>query len=255
MDKFIRRATALVVVAVAAFAAVVSYLHVYDLGRAHGQSGTAARLLPLSVDLLILAASLVALHEVRNQRTVPALARFALWLGIAGTIGANLAYGLPYGPLGAVLSAWPGVAFVISIELMIGLVRRSRIVPKPESAPATVAGSAPAALVPAPRTAPESAGTAPVTAPATALPAPRPSAVTAPATAPAPRKRAPAKPKKRIKGPATPDEAERIFADDLANGVVPSQRTIKTACRVGNDKARELRAHLLTVIGTQQAAA
>ena len=48
-DRVIRFATAAVVCAVAAFAAVVSYSHIYGLGRAHGQDGTAARLLPLSV--------------------------------------------------------------------------------------------------------------------------------------------------------------------------------------------------------------
>ena len=50
-------------------------------------SGPAARLLPLSVDGLILAASLVLLHEARNDRDAPRLARFMLWLGIAATIG------------------------------------------------------------------------------------------------------------------------------------------------------------------------
>ena len=73
-DRLIRFATAAVVCAVAAFAAVVSYPHVYDLGHAHGQDGTAARLLPPSVDGLILAASLVLLHEARNGRGAPALA-------------------------------------------------------------------------------------------------------------------------------------------------------------------------------------
>jgi hypothetical protein len=40
----IRFATAAVICAVAAFAAVVSYSHIYGLGRAHGQDGTAARI-------------------------------------------------------------------------------------------------------------------------------------------------------------------------------------------------------------------
>lgn len=99
-DRIIRFVTAAVVCAVAAFAAVVSYSHIYGLGRAHGQDGTAARLLPLSVDGLILAASLVLLHEARNDRDAPRLARFMLWLGIAATIGANIAYGAGYGLLG-----------------------------------------------------------------------------------------------------------------------------------------------------------
>jgi hypothetical protein len=126
-DRLIRVGTAATVTAVAAFAAIVSYSHIYDLGRAHGQDGTAARLLPLSVDGLILAASLVLLHEARNGRPAPALARFALWLGVGATIAANGAYGLPYGGVGMVLSTWPGAAFVIAVELLMLLVRRSRM--------------------------------------------------------------------------------------------------------------------------------
>ena len=122
-DRVIRFATAAVVCAVAAFAAVVSYSHIYVLGRAHGP---AARLLPLSVDRLILAASLVLLHEARNGRDAPRLARFMLWLGIAATIGANVAYGAGYGLLGALISAWPAVAFIGSVEIAMEQVRRSR---------------------------------------------------------------------------------------------------------------------------------
>jgi Protein of unknown function (DUF2637) len=125
-DRVIRLATAAVVCAVAGFAAVVSYSHIYGLGRAHGQDGTAARLLPLSVDGLILAASLVLLHEARNGRDAPGLARFMLWLGIAATIGANIAYGAGYGLLGALISAWPAVAFIGTVEIATQLVRRSR---------------------------------------------------------------------------------------------------------------------------------
>ena len=123
----IRFATAAMVCAVAAFAAVVSYYHIYGLGRAHGQDGTAARLLPLSVDGLILAASLVLPHEARNDRDAPRLARFMLWLGIAATIGANIAYGVGYGLLGALISAWPAVAFIGSVEIAMQQVRRARV--------------------------------------------------------------------------------------------------------------------------------
>ena len=43
------------------------------------------------MDGLILAASLVLLHEARNGRDAPGLARLMLWLGIGATIGANIA--------------------------------------------------------------------------------------------------------------------------------------------------------------------
>ena len=125
-DRVIRFTTAAVVCAVAAFAAVVSYSHIYGLGRDHGQDGTAARLLPLSVDGLILAASLVPLHEARNGRDAPGLARFMLWLGISATIGANIAYGAGYGLLGALISAWPAVAFIGTVEIAMQQVRRAR---------------------------------------------------------------------------------------------------------------------------------
>jgi hypothetical protein len=124
-DKLIRAGMTAVVVAVAGFAAVVSYSHIYGLGRAHGQDGAAARLLPLSVDGLIVAASLVLLHEARNGRGAPGLARVMLWLGIAATVGANVASGARFGVLGAVISAWPAVSFIGAVEMAMTLVRRT----------------------------------------------------------------------------------------------------------------------------------
>ena len=140
-DLAIRRGTAAVVLAVAAFAAVVSYSHIYDLGRAHGQSGTAARLLPLSVDGLILAAGLVLLHAARQHAPTPVLARCMLWLGISATVGANVAYGAAFGLLGAVISAWPAIAFVGAAEMALGMVRSAS-----EYGSASVPGPLPAAL-------------------------------------------------------------------------------------------------------------
>ncbi len=139
-DRAIGAATASVVLAVTAFAAVVSYSHIYDLGYVHGQSGTAARLLPLSVDGLIVAASLVMLQEARRGRRAPALARLMLGLGVAATVSANVAYGAAFGVTGAVISAWPAVAFIGSAELLMISIRRTQ--PAPGQAPVPVPVSA-----------------------------------------------------------------------------------------------------------------
>jgi len=125
-DTVIRVLAAVVVLAVAAFAAIVSYSHIFELGRHHGQDGTAARLLPLSVDGLIASASLVMLHAARRKLDVPPLARWMLGLGVAATVAANIFYGLPFGWLSAVVSAWPAVAFVGSVEMAVRFVRDAR---------------------------------------------------------------------------------------------------------------------------------
>jgi hypothetical protein len=80
----------------------------------------------VSGDRLIRAASLVLLHEARNGRGAPGLARLMLWLGIGATVGANIAYGAGFGLLGALISAWPAVAFIGAVELVMTLVRRAR---------------------------------------------------------------------------------------------------------------------------------
>jgi hypothetical protein len=46
-----------------------------------------------------------------------------LWTGIGATVAANLAYGLPHGWLAAVISAWPGAAFVGVVEMVMIAVR------------------------------------------------------------------------------------------------------------------------------------
>jgi len=122
-DRYIRLSTMLTVICIATFAAIISYEHIYDVSHTHGQTSLDARLLPLSVDGLILAASLTAFYASRNRLSVPFLARFALVLGIGATIAVNMIYGVKYGPLGAALSAWPAVSFIVAVELSIWVVR------------------------------------------------------------------------------------------------------------------------------------
>ena len=122
-DRVIRFATAAVVCAVPPASRRWSLTPTSTgwAGRT-GRMARAARLLPLSVDGLILAALLVLLHEARNGRDVPGLARFMLWLGIGATIGANVAYGAGYGLLGA-------LAVLYVLPTLIGVLRHSRASP------------------------------------------------------------------------------------------------------------------------------
>jgi hypothetical protein len=78
--QIIRWSTAGTVVGVAAVAAVASYEHAYALVRAHGETGWIGRLVPLTVDGLIYASSMVLLDSARREVPVPALARWLLGL-------------------------------------------------------------------------------------------------------------------------------------------------------------------------------
>jgi hypothetical protein len=102
-DRVIRWTTAGAVLGVAAVAAVASYEHAYDLVRAHGEAAWTARLVPLTVDGLTYASSMVMLDSARRKTPVPALARWLLGLGIAATLAANVAHGLGYGLTGRLL--------------------------------------------------------------------------------------------------------------------------------------------------------
>jgi Protein of unknown function (DUF2637) len=153
-DRLIRITTAVAVAAVAAVAAVISYRHAYELVSTHGELGLTARLLPFTVDGLILAASMLILDASRRHRPVRPLARWCLGAGIAATIGANLAHGLGQGPIGALVSAWPALALAGSFELLMTLIRteppaESAAIPTCHANRAVPAAAHAAPLVPA----------------------------------------------------------------------------------------------------------
>jgi hypothetical protein len=122
-DRVIRWSTALGVVGVAVVSALVSYEHASALVREHGESGWTGRLIPLTVDGLIYASSMVMLDSARRKMPVPALARWLLGLGIAATLAASVAHGLGHGP---VVRPWPAVALVGSYELLMMVIRSSQ---------------------------------------------------------------------------------------------------------------------------------
>jgi hypothetical protein len=117
IDRAIRLSTAVAVLAVAGIAAYVSYWHAYAVVRAHGETGTTARLEPATIDGLVYASSMVVLYAARHRVPVPSLARWLLGLGIAATLTANMAQGWSHGLVGAVVAGWPAVSLVGSYEL------------------------------------------------------------------------------------------------------------------------------------------
>ena len=116
--------TAAAVLLVAAIAAVVSYLHVASLAIRYGQPPLAAYLLPISIDGLVATSSLVMLRAARTNVSAPWLARGGLVLAVVATLACNVAYGLPHGWPGALLSGWPAVAFIVAAEMAISMTRR-----------------------------------------------------------------------------------------------------------------------------------
>ncbi|MEV0388030.1 DUF2637 domain-containing protein [Nonomuraea sp. NPDC050643] len=143
-DRLIRVSMTVVVLAVAAVAAWVSYWHAVAVIEKYGaEDELSAHLVPATVDGMIYASSMVLLWCARYRLAVPALARWALALGVAATLAANILHGIERGPLAAALAAWPAIALVISYELIMWVVRsgreladRARDSEQPEQAPA-----------------------------------------------------------------------------------------------------------------------
>jgi hypothetical protein len=100
--------------------------------QAHGEYGWAGRLIPLTVDGLIYASSMVMLDSARRGVRVPVLVRWLLGLGIVATLAANVAHGLGDGIIGATVAAWPALALVGSYELLMVIIRGAQL---PPSAP------------------------------------------------------------------------------------------------------------------------
>ena len=125
----------------------MSYRHALQVVRVHGESGALALAYPLTIDGLIYAASMVLLNAARRGMPRPTLAYAALTLGIAATLAANVAAGVAFGPVGAIVAAWPAPALVISYELLMIVIRSSVTVPDPttpEAVPEPVPGTVPA---------------------------------------------------------------------------------------------------------------
>lgn len=125
-DGRIRLVAGLALFALAAITAIVSYLHALAVVRAVGNTGAVAYLIPFVADLMIVSASMALLEAARNSTAKPALAIVSLVFGIGATLAMNVAAGWHHGSAGALVAALPPVALVLSLETLMGLVRRTR---------------------------------------------------------------------------------------------------------------------------------
>jgi Protein of unknown function (DUF2637) len=124
-DKLTRIIAVAAAVAVTAVAAMISYKHAVEVVTRHGASGLTGHLYPVVIDGPLVVASMVVVDSARRREPAGALAWVMLAAGIVATITVNLISGIAYGPVGAIIAAWPAAAFVGTYELLMVLVRRS----------------------------------------------------------------------------------------------------------------------------------
>ena len=113
----VRHTTVAAVLLVASVAAIVSYAHMQHVAHREGEAWRSF-LLPLSVDGLMVAASMVLLARRRAGLPGGALAWIALLAGVAASLAANVAAAEPT-TTARIVAAWPAVAFAVAFELLL----------------------------------------------------------------------------------------------------------------------------------------
>lgn len=130
---------------VAGIAAWASYWHQVDVATLAHQPAKLAYALPLSVDGMLVVATMAMGEDKANRRHPRRWARFAFWLGATVSIAANItSTAVHYGDIiSIVVSAWAPVCFLASVEI----VSRPG---KPRKVEAPVAPVEPVRVTPAP---------------------------------------------------------------------------------------------------------
>jgi hypothetical protein len=113
--------TTVSVALLAGIAAVVSYGHMHQLALHYGEGAVASALIPLSVDGMIVAASMSLLLDSRLGRRGGLLPWALLSIGVLASLAANIAVAEP-AVAGRVIAAWPSFALTASYELLMRLV-------------------------------------------------------------------------------------------------------------------------------------
>ena len=157
--SFARRAAyAVAITVVAVDAALNSYAHIVAVALHAKQDPFLAYSLPLSVDGMLLVATLAIAEDKANNRRPRGWARFAFWLGAVVSIAANMASEVVdngMDPLSLAVSAWPPIALLVVVEIMA---RPGKPRIAPPDAPAFAGQPATAAVVEAPVSDPGAAG-------------------------------------------------------------------------------------------------
>jgi len=109
--------TVAAVLLVATVAAVVSFEHMREVAARAGEQWR-AWLLPLSVDGLVVAASMVLLTRRRAGLPGGRLAWAALLGGVGASLAANIAAAEPT-VTARLVAAWPALAFAVAFELLL----------------------------------------------------------------------------------------------------------------------------------------
>jgi hypothetical protein len=120
VDKGIVGAAGATVVGLAGVAGAISYSHMAELARIHGEVGWRSHAFPVSVDGIEVVASLVLLAHRRAGTRAGWLPWAALVAGTAASVAANVAVGAS-DPVGRLVAGWPAVALLVAIKLLAGL--------------------------------------------------------------------------------------------------------------------------------------
>ncbi|HEY0691757.1 MAG TPA: DUF2637 domain-containing protein [Kribbella sp.] len=114
-EEWVRRVCTLVVAGVAAYA---SYQHQREYARVGGSDPTGAALWPLSVDGLLVLATVGVLKAEQLSRRGRIAVWLSFWLGIVVSLAANIAAApeLTWQPV--LVAGWPPVALLLAVELL-----------------------------------------------------------------------------------------------------------------------------------------
>lgn len=216
----VRHITTGSVVAVAGVAALVSYSHMQQLAAGAGEAWR-SWLIPISIDGLVVAASMVLLTRRRAGVAGGPLAWGALVVGVLASLAANMADARP--EVTAVLVAgWAPVAFAIAFELLLQQ-RRAELVTLASHAPATgVLEDFDLDTTPAQRPAQPTDG-ADLAVPPQPARSVLPSSPVSPVPAPVVASHAPAAPAPALVVASLADQVRPLVAQGLGRGAIAKQ--------------------------------